>query len=944
MRPLIAIVLTACTVELEVPEGSRIACDGQPCPEGLSCYERLQLCVESVEALPSLAVAFTLPRDGDLDVGLSSSMVVVFNMAVVEPSPGDLTLEPVAGGAPIALSITTTSAGNTWVVEPQTPLEPLTDYVLTVAAGIEPSRQIIARPSVEPWAAQFTSAQASDVEPPPVVEDFVVARASAASGTRRLGWALPAGSDAVGVLLLRGAQLVDAAPEAGRPYFIGETLGNAEVIYAGNDTELVDPVATLGDVYYALVAFDAALNYSPVARTAGGASLTITWCPDHTGSFSIASSAGALVQLQVATSADAALGSGTFVPLAPLAAGTSVAIAEDSVFVPGTTLHLRAVARYEHSAYIGPSQSWMPSQQSLAINAPTFGDLGTFNVPFTRYAWPAFEVQVDTDPAEDVESYGGTGTTTTTHLVATFSERGYFRVRARPVVASCNAAPFQTSTQFRIGGGDLYVLAGATGTGLSPTDPAPTVAAVLAGATSGSVIHVAGGDYVDQSITLRRGVRYEGGWDATFTTRDPAAHVSHFSQSSSGATVVNGTVAPYPDVYTLLDGFTLSATSGNLIQTAGSPTLSNNILSGPAFGLWYGIEIAGYYAPSDSRPTIRDNLVTAPIPLMLDKGEALVEDNELHGGTDQYYGSLACWGGDHVVRRNLITQRSTSGVENGTVRINPRCHLVLDSNIIEGPLYDGLWDGYAIGVTSGSAEITNNLIHGGNAANSVGILIEVDDGTWTEARQPSVLIAHNTLHAGIGDGSPARLFGPRSGIVMRGANYTWNAVNYVWDVRVVNNLLIGEGTWRAFQDSTTAASFAVLQNNVVVDGGSTAVFFRELSGADLGVVDGEADVCAESHLAGGNVLLTGTTLDSVFLDPDGADADLATLGDNDWRLEADAPAAIRDGGLTLASGLNCGGASCGGAGGHTLACGVVAADHLAGARTDEYSAGAFEQP
>jgi hypothetical protein len=64
-----------------------------------------------------------------------------------------------------------------------------------------------------------------------------------------------------------------------------------------------------------------------------------------------------------------------------------------------------------------------------------------------------------------------------------------------------------------------------------------TIAAALALADSGDVVRVAAGTYVE-NVVLAENVTLEGGWNATFTARDPAAHVTAIEPDDPDFSVV----------------------------------------------------------------------------------------------------------------------------------------------------------------------------------------------------------------------------------------------------------------------------------------------------------------------------------------------------------------------------------------------------------------------
>jgi hypothetical protein len=94
---------------------------------------------------------------------------------------------------------------------------------------------------------------------------------AATSATIDLTWTNPADTDFAGVLVLRREGLdVFAEPEDGTASTVGEALGDGEVAFVGNAAAFQDADLPEAQSRYAVYAFDALNNYSPVARTGAG--------------------------------------------------------------------------------------------------------------------------------------------------------------------------------------------------------------------------------------------------------------------------------------------------------------------------------------------------------------------------------------------------------------------------------------------------------------------------------------------------------------------------------------------------------------------------------------------------------------------------------------------------------------------------------------------------
>ncbi|MGI9302428.1 MAG: hypothetical protein ACR2RB_06955, partial [Gammaproteobacteria bacterium] len=104
----------------------------------------------------------------------------------------------------------------------------------------------------------------NDVTPP-----ADVAGVTAAPGDTQVGlaWSNPV-ADFFQVLILQSSEVIDATPGTDAQYAVGDTLGDATVIYSGNNSSLNVAELTNGEEYnFRLIAFDAGLNYAPGVAT-----------------------------------------------------------------------------------------------------------------------------------------------------------------------------------------------------------------------------------------------------------------------------------------------------------------------------------------------------------------------------------------------------------------------------------------------------------------------------------------------------------------------------------------------------------------------------------------------------------------------------------------------------------------------------------------------------
>jgi hypothetical protein len=133
-----------------------------------------------------------------------------------------------------------------------------------------------------------------------------------------------------------------------------------------------------------------------------------------------------------------------------------------------------------------------------------------------------------------------------------------------------------------------------------------TITDAMAAAVSGDSILVRGGVY-SESVSLKDGVHLLGGWDGTFTNRDPSSVLTMIFGSGTAPAVESG---PTVGATALVDGFTLTGGGGSpgagVVITGGSPVFRNNrivdnVLSGIA---------GGVYIREGSTARLENNVIT----------------------------------------------------------------------------------------------------------------------------------------------------------------------------------------------------------------------------------------------------------------------------------------------------------------------------------------------
>ncbi|MFN0149486.1 MAG: right-handed parallel beta-helix repeat-containing protein [bacterium] len=110
-----------------------------------------------------------------------------------------------------------------------------------------------------------------------------------------------------------------------------------------------------------------------------------------------------------------------------------------------------------------------------------------------------------------------------------------------------------------------------------------SIAQTIAVASPGDTVHVAAGTY-DEAITLKEGVRVEGGWNAAFSSRDAGANETIIRGNVPGQATIFSTGAEVtPDAQ--LAGFTITHVPGVLgtgieIRDSAAPLIVGNVVRG----------------------------------------------------------------------------------------------------------------------------------------------------------------------------------------------------------------------------------------------------------------------------------------------------------------------------------------------------------------------------
>ena len=173
-----------------------------------------------------------------------------------------------------------------------------------------------------------------------------------------------------------------------------------------------------------------------------------------------------------------------------------------------------------------------------------------------------------------------------------------------------------------------------------------TIGAALVLADPGDVVRVAGGRYVE-NVSITENVTLEGGWNAAFTLRDPAGHVSLIEPSDPTFSVVDieGSFASPASSTPELDGFTIRGGRADLGGNHGggirirdsNATVRNCVVTNNRASLFGGGIWVQRGTPRFERNRIENNAVVGDGALgggvSLETGNVIIDfvDNEFVG-------------------------------------------------------------------------------------------------------------------------------------------------------------------------------------------------------------------------------------------------------------------------------------------------------------------------
>lgn len=400
------------------------------------------------------------------------------------------------------------------------------------------------------------------------------------------------------------------------------------------------------------------------------------------------------------------------------------------------------------------------------------------------------------------------------------------------------------------------------------SQPLQTIQVAVSCAQSGQTIRVANGFYesdIDGNvIVLVEGNSIYGGYSDDFQSHDPSIYITTITDTTNMNTNPYGqsyTVTTLPDTTasTVLDGFTINGTtigSGGLVRAiilSGSPTISNNIIHGGgnfSSGFSHGIEI------------------------QFDGDSPIIDNNTIDGGASSIaFGIRSYTSGVLTITNNTISGGLSSISSRALDMDFTTDSIIIRNNHISGGQSNG--NTYAINyLASASTTIEANTIESGSGG---------DASYGISARGGAPIIRNNTI----------KLEGSR-------AYGIYNTPDSI----ISNNTIVGAGSISSCGVYLQISTLATLQNNIIDIAGGICIAEYDSNSDPLSIKNNNLTGCGILYYDEGTTNITDITAVNTLLDTETADnVSLTSYLDvtKDYRLTANTPVAITEGGLDLSS-------------------------------------------
>ncbi len=186
-----------------------------------------------------------------------------------------------------------------------------------------------------------------------------------------------------------------------------------------------------------------------------------------------------------------------------------------------------------------------------------------------------------------------------------------------------------------------------------------TINAAMAAAVAGDTVQVRDGKYAE-SVALESGVVLLGGYDGSFTTRNPTANRTMIYGGGVSSPITSG---PGVDAAASVDGFVLTGAGGvpgaAVSITGGAPVVRNNEISGNILG---GIA-GGIYITNGSTARIQDNRILDNVTqgsgggIRTDESSPTIVGNTIERNVSRHSGGgIHAVGGGPAITQNVLRE------------------------------------------------------------------------------------------------------------------------------------------------------------------------------------------------------------------------------------------------------------------------------------------------
>lgn len=321
--------------------------------------------------------------------------------------------------------------------------------------------------------------------------------------------------------------------------------------------------------------------------------------------------------------------------------------------------------------------------------------------------------------------------------------------------------------------------------------------------SSFATVRVAAGTYTE-NIVLKPGISLYGGYNATDWSRNVGTNTTTITAQLSIAVYVGSDIDSASTANTVMDGFTINGGSSASFQnfgvyfSGGSPTISNNTISG---GSSTGNKTCGVAIYSGSNPVLTANSISGGSGTFAYGVQLVAATYTL---ANQTISSGSGTGGNAAYAVEVSGTSGTTTVSGNTININATTS-----------------PGYGISaVGTGAVTLTNNTINGGSAtANQYGVLAGPTGGSLSISNNTITLSTASAQNYGIQSSGNFAVTVQGNTISAKGTNITYGiytSSTTAWTISG-NNIHGGTGS-NPIGIALLSSSSTVVKNNIISGG------------------------------------------------------------------------------------------------------------------------------